>query len=374
MCRPYLGTDRVTGRRIRPQRTFPAELTEGEAQAAADRWLASVAPAAATGSGRALSDMLAGYLRKGALYGLSPSTVATYESAARCYVAPTIGSIPFDELEPWQVSTAWAVLLAGAKRPAVAEATVRKAHAMLSGAYAHWVSERLCKSNPLASVAAPRVRAAEAFALDAADMAKVSSALRSAMGDGDPMRRCCAFLAYVALVTGARCGEVCALARRDVRRQVPDVRVAHTMVEKPRLERRAGTKGGPSRTVAIARSDVGAIDSQEAWQDAEAGCREGADAPLAHLPGHGFMRPSEVSRRFTALAREIGLPEGTTFHKLRHTHATWLLVGGADMRTVQERLGHADVRTTLALYAHVLPGRDRAAAEAFSAAMEEGTC
>ena len=52
-----------------------------------------------------------------------------------------------------------------------------------------------------------------------------------------------------------------------------------------------------------------------------------------------------------------------------------LIVGGADMRTVQERLGHANVSTTLSLYAHVVEGRDRAAADAFeavSARIEKG--
>ena len=365
VCRPYLGTDRVTGKRIRPQKTFPAELTEGEAQAAADRWLASVAPAAASGSGRSLSDMLAGYLRKGALYGLSPSTVATYESAARCYVAPTIGSIPFDELEPWQVSTAWAVLLAGAKRPAVAEATVRKAHAMLSGAYAHWVSERLCRSNPLASVSAPRVRAAEAFALDAADMAKVSAALRSAMGDGDPMRRCCAFLAYVALVTGARCGEVCAVRRRDVNRMARYVHVGGNVIEETgkRPYRREVTKGKRSRNVTVTEHDIAVVTDFMALLDRTLG-PFGADSPLVTVDGT-YMRPSTVSEAFSAIRDRLGLPKRLTFHGLRHTHATWCLMNGIDVKTLQERLGHASPSITLNTYAHVLPGRDALAATAF---------
>ena len=59
------------------------------------------------------------------------------------------------------------------------------------------------------------------------------------------------------------------------------------------------------------------------------------------------------------------MPAGTSFHTLRHTHATMLIANGADMRTVQERLGHANVATTLGLYAHVVPGRDQAAAAAF---------
>ena len=45
-----------------------------------------------------------------------------------------------------------------------------------------------------------------------------------------------------------------------------------------------------------------------------------------------------------------------------------LLSGGVDVKTVSERLGHADVATTLRIYAHVMPGRDAHAAEAFEAA------
>ena len=89
-------------------------------------------------------------------------------------------------------------------------------------------------------------------------------------------------------------------------------------------------------------------------------------------PAGGIARPTTVTARFKALVRELGLPKETVFHTLRHTHATWLLMHGFDMRTVQERLGHADVKTTLGSYASVMPGRDQAAAAAFSDAITGG--
>ena len=108
-----------------------------------------------------------------------------------------------------------------------------------------------------------------------------------------------------------------------------------------------------------------------AWQEGSYLPNPSWSFPLCCLAGGSPIRPSSASRAFTQMRKEIGLPAGTTFHTLRHTHATWLLYNGGDIRTVSERLGHAKVSTTLELYAHVLPGRDDAAAEAFGDVLEE---
>jgi len=88
-----------------------------------------------------------------------------------------------------------------------------------------------------------------------------------------------------------------------------------------------------------------------------------ADSPpveifLNHLGGPLGVRG--LRYRFDRLCVRAGLPVGVSPHTLRHSFATHLLDGGADLRVVQELLGHENLATTQ-IYTHVSPGRLQAA-------------
>jgi integrase/recombinase XerC len=144
--------------------------------------------------------------------------------------------------------------------------------------------------------------------------------------------------------TGVRVGELCGLDVDDVDDERSAVRVLG--------------KGGRERTVpfgAPARSAVRAwlTRGRPAWATAASG-------PALLLGRRGGRLDARAARTLVhrRLAAVPGAPDVGP-HGLRHSAATHLLEGGADLRSVQELLGHASLATTQ-IYTHVSPERLRA--------------
>jgi integrase/recombinase XerC len=151
----------------------------------------------------------------------------------------------------------------------------------------------------------------------------------------------------VLYATGIRVGELCRLDLRDLDRERRLVRVVG--------------KGAKERSVPVGLPALAAVD---AWLTAGRPRLAAAASGAAVFLGARGARvdPRVVRAVVHRLARHVpGLPELGP-HGLRHSAATHLLEGGADLRSVQELLGHATLATTQ-VYTHVSVERLRASYE-----------
>ncbi|MEC3982392.1 tyrosine-type recombinase/integrase [Amycolatopsis sp. H20-H5] len=90
-------------------------------------------------------------------------------------------------------------------------------------------------------------------------------------------------------------------------------------------------------------------------------------------PDGTFLHPAYVSDVFCAIVAAAGLPP-VRLHDLRHGAAMLMLAAGADLKVVQDLLGHSSITITGDTYAHVLPELVRDSAEAAAAIVPRQAC
>lgn len=365
-ARANLGRDPLTGRRRRPQRTFPRARGALEARRMAEEWLESL-PGYLTEQLAAYVDALeAGMGASG--QAASANTVRAYRGYVRNHVAPLMGGAVPARVTPARVTELELALMRprAAGGHGLSRSTVASIHWFLAGAFTYM--ERVTGtvvSNPVRAAAHPAPERAEAVVLDAGAAARVRDLAARLLGSDAPLDRARGAFVLLGLNLGLRAGEACALPRGLVDLSRRAVRVAGTVSERTGEPARvaAPKTAHARRWVSMGPGTADALWALMSWQDGAIGGLS-ASSPVVTVDG-SLLRPSAMSRWFSAEARRMGLPAGTRYHTLRHTHATLLLAQGMDARTVQERLGHARVDTTLQLYGHVLPGRDAQAADEF---------
>ncbi len=137
---------------------------------------------------------------------------------------------------------------------------------------------------------------------------------------------------------GTRVSELAGLDTRDVDLKAGIIRVRG--------------KGNKERVLPVGDKAVQAISAYRDRLQREAGIAPDADGALFRNHRQGRLTPRSIARILDKLVRQCGLLVPVSPHTLRHTFATHLLDAGADLRTVQELLGHESLSTTQK-YTHV---------------------
>ncbi|MGD9105209.1 MAG: tyrosine recombinase XerC [Desulfobacterales bacterium] len=111
-------------------------------------------------------------------------------------------------------------------------------------------------------------------------------------------------------------------------------------------------KGNKERIVPVGRKALTAISDYRKRLQSEAGIRTDENTPLFLNKNKGRLTPRSIARILEKTAKECGLLIPVSPHSMRHSFATHLLDAGADLRVVQELLGHKSLSTTQK-YTHV---------------------
>lgn len=277
---------------------------------------------------------------------LKPSSAAKYRADMENHIKPYFG----DKM-PWEIQTeeingfTQMMLTEKGLSPKTVRSILTLFHTVFS-----YMRKRSGEELPQLEISYPKNNRKSTRILDKKEEAALALLLAREMDY-------CKFGVYLALRTGMRIGEICALRWRDISFQAATISVRHTVQRLPRREtdllafqkdgsRTALVVGDPksesSRRVLPLMPDIADLCQQF--------CPEDQDAFL--LTGTArCMDPRKLQRHLKRYLEECGIPEAH-FHTLRHTFATRCVEAGFDVKTLSEILGHSNIGITMNLYVH----------------------
>ncbi len=277
--------------------------------------------------------------------GKRESTSSREESTLRLHVLPGIGEQRIERVVPADVQR-----LVNGWRTVQAPRTVKRNYEVLRAMFGYAVRNDWLARTPCRNIVLPSIDGTRRHDLTPEDVGRISTRL--------PERY--RAMVWIGATLGLRWSEVAAL------------RVGRIELDGGRLSVAEGLTRGiggrnvfaPPKSKASGRTMfmpdvVGAMVAAHLE-------REGKDDPDALVftdDEGGALRYSNWRRRVWEPATAAACCAGAGFHDLRRLNATTLVVEGVDVKTAQTRLGHADPRVTLAIYASTPQTVDREAAD-----------
>lgn len=352
--RVYIGDDPLTGRPRQATRTFKG--TKKHASTALAEFVAECANGLAPTVG---APTVSAYLDQWIIHigsTRSPTTVRGYREKVK-RIDAKVGRIRLSKLTARTLDRTYREWLDEGLSPT----TVHHLHGVLSAALNQAVKWGIVSQAVTKRTSPPPLRVTPK---KIPTPAVIQGLISSAEGKGQPIL---AAAIALAATTGLRRGELVGLRWNDldtsaatlhVRRSVKHADGPGWVIGPPKTHQ--------ERTIALDAFTLAVLAEHRARIESAAEQALVVVDPDAYIltfdpTGVEPMRPDSLGQAFARLCRSQDVSD-VSLHTLRHFSASVLVASGRDVRTVAGRLGHANATTTLRVYAHMVEGRDRDAA------------
>ena len=245
-------------------------------------------------------------------------------------------------------------------------------HRFLSSVFEKAVKWQLIDENPCRRTEAPKAAEIEVEALQEEDVAKLLEALQDAPAQFS-------VITQLALFTGARRGEICALRWSDINFTTGVISIGRTVqfIAGQGLVFTAPKTKRSKRCIRVGGACIALLREYRLTQKAERLKVGSAWARTVQIEGGKVvpndllftkwngtpLDPNRITSWFPHFLAAHDLP-AVHFHSLRHSNASLLIAAHVPITAVSGRLGHAQTSTTLNIYASMIQSADAAAADA----------
>ncbi len=336
------------------RKSFYSKKTLSEAKTKARQFLTDMETQSVAETAKSLGDFLLGWL-DGMEPVIKPKTWEKYKCCINCNIIPfSISREALVDLTTSKLQDHLITLLktGGQKKTGLAPRTVNATRRLLIGALDTAVHDDVIQKNPAEYTKPMKVERPEIKILTHAQ--------------GQQLKKCALkrsrfawAVVVLALGTGMRISEIFGLEWAKI-----NFESKYLVVDKTVVTTRHGvliqdsTKTNSSRrTILLPDSVCYMLKRLKLWQkvhDIRYGTNYSSQWVLSNPKGNPRSPSSFSGHDFKELLRQAGIDHSFRIHDMRHTHATWLLEAGVNVKVVSERLGHSSIRITLDTYAHAL--------------------
>ena len=349
--------DPITGERKRKYKTVTG--TKKEADQALRRFITELERGEYIEDNNiTVSDWLQKWLEVYIVPTVSPTTLVGYKGMIRRYIDPLIGHLQIQEMNALAVQI-WVnkLKVSPSSGEPLTAGTIKHTYHVLRGAMDKAVQAGLIHRSPCAGIQLPKGEKKKPVIYDEVQIQQLLDFAR-----GTEME----LIIDLELCMGMRRGELLGLQWQDVNWEKNQIHIirSRVAVDGKSVVKQPKTESG-TRTLDVPEILMNKLKSYKV-KCMEQKIRVGRrlleeDFIIVHPDGKPIY-PEYVSQLFTKLQKRANLPK-CRFHDLRHLCASIMVKQGVEVKVAQERLGHKDITTTMNIYAHVLPGSAREAAE-----------